>query len=55
MVVVPLQQTILESTEAEEVVLLFEMVNRALMDRAEFVVNEFVIGEVLLARHAVLT
>ena len=36
---VPVQETILETTETEEVILFFEVVNRPLVDRAQSVVE----------------
>lgn len=54
MLVVPLQQSILETAEPEEIVLLFEVIDRAFVNRAQAAIQQFIIGEVLLTSHAVL-
>ena len=51
---VPVEKAVLEPRQAEEVVLLLEVVDRPLVDRAQFAVDQLVVGVVLLARHAVL-
>ena len=52
--VVPVEQALLEAAEAEEVVLLLEVLDRALVDRAQVAGVELVVGVVLLAGDAVL-
>ena len=52
---VPVEEPVLEAAEAEEVVLLLEVLDRALVDRApSSPVDQFVVGVVLLAGDAVL-
>ena len=51
---VPVEETVLKTTETEEVVLLLEVVDRPFVDRAEVVIEQLVVGVVLLAGHAVL-
>ncbi len=51
---VPVEEAVLEPRQAEEVVLLLEVVDRPLVDRAQLAVDQLVVGVVLLARHAVL-
>ena len=51
---VPVEQALLETTEAEEVVLLLVVLDRPLVDAAQVAGVELVVGVVLLARHAVL-
>ena len=52
--VVPRQQPVAEAGEAEEVVLLLELVDGRLVDRAQAAGQQLVVGVVRLAAHAVL-
>ena len=54
MLVVPLQQAVLEAAQLEEVVLLLDRLDRALVDRAQVAGQQVVVGVVELTRHAVL-
>ena len=47
--VVPVEQAVLEAAEAEEVVLLLDVLDRAAVDRAQVAVDELVLGVVRLA------
>ena len=51
---VPVEQTVLEARQAEEVVLLLELLDRQLVDRAEVAGQQVVVAVVQLAAHAVL-
>ena len=51
---VPLEQAVLEAAETEEVVLLLDLVDHQLVDRTEVAGEQFLVGVVLLAAHAVL-
>ena len=51
---VPVEQSLLEAAEAEEVVLFLVVLDRSLVDLAQVARVEFVVGVVLLARDAVL-
>ena len=51
---VPVEQAVLEAAESEEVVLLLEVLDGSLVDRALVARQQLFVGVVLLARHAVL-
>ena len=51
---VPVEQAVLEAREAEEVVLLLELLDRQLVDRAQVAGEQVVVAVVQLAAHAVL-
>ena len=51
---VPVEQAVLEARQAEEVVLLLELLDRQLVDRAQVAGQQVVVAVVQLAAHAVL-